>query len=311
VEQVFVMPKARTANRPRATDEKVRFRVLLKNKRMCCVCHSPEKPIQLHHIDGDRSRTIESNLAVLCLTHHDQATAGLREGAVGFGVKLIVQEVRTHKAAWEGAVAHEYARRKKVSLLPKRKQLVLLFEFELIKAKNEILAARRRKDVTARLDVLTEYLIEEFVSGIPYRRFLIPALWDIASRATGQERVSLPLAAALSNLHLHLVGPHEVKMRREDKRALMETMDVLDTLGFFGVLLNTNEHLVRETCKGIRELAEIASWYRLKKVIHRAKDVLKRMEGEYRRLSPQEKRRTHSSEKLRLIQQTIAAVARS
>src|SRR6516164_1724736 len=59
------MPKARANNRPRLTDERVKLRVLLMNKRMCCVCHSPDKPVQLHHIDGNRSHTTESNLAVL------------------------------------------------------------------------------------------------------------------------------------------------------------------------------------------------------------------------------------------------------
>lgn len=55
--------------KPRVTDERVKLRVLLKNKRMCCVCHSPEKGIQLHHIDGNPSETSDANLAVLCLPH--------------------------------------------------------------------------------------------------------------------------------------------------------------------------------------------------------------------------------------------------
>jgi len=187
--------------------------------------------------------------------------------------------------------------------------LELLFEFELIKAKNEILTARRQEDIKARLDFLTEFLIEEFVSGIPYRRFLLDGLSDVATRAAGTERVSLPLVAALPNLHLHLVGPDKVKMYRQDERALMETMDILDTLGFYGVGLATNERLVRETSKVIRELAEIGSWYKFKRLTRRAKAVLKRMEREYRKLSLEEKRRPYSKKKLRLIQQTIAAIS--
>ena len=91
----------------RVQDQRVKVLVLLKNKRACCICHVPAKAIHLHHIDGDHSNAVEKNLAVLCLSHHDQATAGLNEGQVGLGVKLTPDEVRAHKVAWETAVSAE------------------------------------------------------------------------------------------------------------------------------------------------------------------------------------------------------------
>jgi len=58
-----------------------------------------------------------------CLTHHDQATAGLSPGQVGLGVKLTPNEVRAHKAAWEAAVATEIKMSKRTVPQRKRKQL--------------------------------------------------------------------------------------------------------------------------------------------------------------------------------------------
>lgn len=244
------MPKVKRNQRPCVTDERLKLRVLMKNKRACCICHAPEKPVQLHHIDGDRSHTVEANLAVLCLAHHDQATTGLKKGQVGLGVKLTPSKVRAHKIAWEETVASEHAVSRKTTPLKKRKQLEFLFEFELIKAKNEILTARRQDAIKARLDYLTEFLIEEIVSGIPYRKLILEAFSGMATRAAGTDRVSLPLVSSLPNLHLHLAGPDEVRMRSADRNAMLQSADVLDTVGFFGVLFSRNPKLVRQTCRG-------------------------------------------------------------
>ena len=91
----------------RVNNQQLTLKVLLKNKRMCCVCHSLDRAVQVHHIDGNPANTVENNLAVLCLSHHDQATAGLVKGNVGLGVKLSPIEVQEHKSAWEKAVANE------------------------------------------------------------------------------------------------------------------------------------------------------------------------------------------------------------
>lgn len=299
------MPKAKANKKPRATDERVKLRVLLKNKRSCCVCHAPEKSVQLHHIDGDRNRTVDSNLAVLCLTHHDQATAGLKKGQVGLGVKLTPNEVRAHKMAWEKAVADELTASKRAIPAKKRKQFELLFEFELIKIKNELLAARTQDAVKARLAFLTEFLTEEFVSGIPYRKFILEALADVATRTAGGERVSLPLISALPDFHLHLVGPDNVEMRSADREAMLRSAEIVDSVGFFGVLLSRNSKLVGHTCKVLKELAEIASWYQFKPFLGKARKILLRMRKEYHELRADEKHRTHSKQKLAVIEKTL------
>ena len=46
-------------------------RLFAQNASMCCVCKAFNIGLELHHIDGDRSNTVDSNLAVLCVSDHD------------------------------------------------------------------------------------------------------------------------------------------------------------------------------------------------------------------------------------------------
>jgi hypothetical protein len=67
-------PKSRTR---RKTPTGTEAAVLLKSKRRCCLCYGLsgddlQKRGQLAHIDRDPSNSDESNLAFLCLKHHDQ-----------------------------------------------------------------------------------------------------------------------------------------------------------------------------------------------------------------------------------------------
>jgi hypothetical protein len=55
----------------------VEARLLISSRRRCCLCvfldgDSREKEVQLAHIDRDASNSKESNLAPLCLRHHDR-----------------------------------------------------------------------------------------------------------------------------------------------------------------------------------------------------------------------------------------------
>lgn len=67
--------------------------VLLKSRRRCCLCfwlkgEDEVKKGQLAHLDGDNANSLESNLAFLCLEHHDEydsiprLSKGLREKEV-------------------------------------------------------------------------------------------------------------------------------------------------------------------------------------------------------------------------------------
>ena len=72
--------------------------LLYKNKRTCCICRDPNKSVVIHHIKEwhvSHSHN-ESNLAVLCLEHHNEAHT-----AQGLSQNLSESELRLAKKNWE------------------------------------------------------------------------------------------------------------------------------------------------------------------------------------------------------------------
>ena len=81
---------------------KILYNVLHKNRRTCCICRNPYKPIIVHHIKEwhiSRSHD-ENNLAVLCLEDHD-----LVHSRKQLSQNLDEKELRHHKIQWEKDVS--------------------------------------------------------------------------------------------------------------------------------------------------------------------------------------------------------------
>jgi hypothetical protein len=73
----------------------VRDAVLVASNHTCCICQTPERPVQIHHIDDDPSNYAVSNLAVLCLLCHNKTQV---HG--GFGRTYTPGEVTTYRDVW-------------------------------------------------------------------------------------------------------------------------------------------------------------------------------------------------------------------
>jgi hypothetical protein len=81
-----------------------RKRLIAKNAGVCCVCKQRGLGVNLHHIDGDKSHTVDENLAVLCVRDHDanhrpHAYTSLRH------LELGPEKITEHKKSWEAYVA--------------------------------------------------------------------------------------------------------------------------------------------------------------------------------------------------------------
>lgn len=74
----------------------LRARILLRNQHACCICG--KSGVQIHHINSDPGDNDPDNLAVLCLEHHDEATA-----PGGLTARLRPEEIRQYKENWENA----------------------------------------------------------------------------------------------------------------------------------------------------------------------------------------------------------------
>jgi hypothetical protein len=85
---------------------------------------------------------------------------------------------------------------------------------------------------------------------------------------------SLPLISTLKTLTWHLIGPHEVPIRSEDRRALLESLDILEDVGSFGAELGEDDRVLSRSCSAIVELAEIAFAYRFTRAVKKASRAL-------------------------------------
>jgi len=75
-------------------------RVQFDSDRTCCVCRTPGKPIQIHHLDGNPRNQDATNLAVLCLGCHDETQ---KKG--GFGRHLQAEQIILYRDNWYEIVA--------------------------------------------------------------------------------------------------------------------------------------------------------------------------------------------------------------
>jgi len=73
---------------------KIESQILLANKHACCICQKMH--VQIHHIDGNPNNNDISNLAILCIEHHDLASM---KG--GMTKKLNPDDIRKYKIEWE------------------------------------------------------------------------------------------------------------------------------------------------------------------------------------------------------------------
>jgi hypothetical protein len=69
--------------------------VMFQHDRTCCVCHDRGLAVQIHHIDVDPTNHAVSNLAVLCLEHHEQT-----QMRGGFAKKLKAADVVRSRNDW-------------------------------------------------------------------------------------------------------------------------------------------------------------------------------------------------------------------
>lgn len=83
-----------------AIPQEVQSKLLLANRHACCVCQ--KGGVQIHHIDGNPANNDLSNLATLCLDHHDKATM-----TAGLTKKLKPDQVAEYKKTWERRCAND------------------------------------------------------------------------------------------------------------------------------------------------------------------------------------------------------------
>ncbi len=90
----LVAKKARTP-----IPEDVSAEVKFLSAGVCCICHDPGRPTQIHHLNEDPSDHSLENLAVLCLDHHTEAGT-----TRPFVQDLDAKSIRLYREDWHQTV---------------------------------------------------------------------------------------------------------------------------------------------------------------------------------------------------------------
>jgi hypothetical protein len=300
------MKKSVVTTNARVRNKRVELLILARNKRACCICHSGAMPIHIHHIDGLPGHNSPSNLAVLCMSHHDQATAGLHPGQVGLGRKLTPEEVRFHKKTWERIVGEGTSWKRKFAPQDKRKQSLLFFEFELIRIKNEILASRTKEAIENRFGYLTFLSHEFFRSPSPYRKLLLVAYGDLAGRSWGVKPIVLSVVRAVEDDYVNLDAMRDPggKLSPTDKWALTYSARILGQVGYWGVIFGKDAEIVDRVYAALTELSDIGYGMEFKQLNTEIHIALDRMQSEFQRLPTKRKASLLTRKHMKRISET-------
>lgn len=121
----------------KAIPTSLRSDVLIKNRHLCCVCQ--DGYLQIHHINGNNSDNQIENLAVLCMKHHDMATA-----PQGLTARLTSDQLMQYKIAHEAACAesmHKVARSRAAFFMVDYKNAERIRQLYVQLSKDEFLQA--------------------------------------------------------------------------------------------------------------------------------------------------------------------------
>ena len=207
--------------------------LLYEADRTCCICHSPHKAVQLHHIDGNPGNKDPRNLAVLCLDHHDEASKG-----PGHGRGLTPRQIRKYMDNWLRTVKVRRATEAGARTHPTVKiahELIMdaLSAHEIRKVRSRLIAASwdKRLQLLVLLDPYTD-----FRYGYDARIEFLYTLSDLADQTrTGMthEVADMINQLAVSILPIFsLQRPANRKPKKKDIRLLRQAIHIGSTMAY-------------------------------------------------------------------------------
>lgn len=248
------------------------------------------------------------NLAVLCITHQDQATAGLRSGPVGLGKKLTPDEVRFHKRIWEKAVESEIKSARQASYTRKRKHLLILFEFELLRIRTHIFSERTSEAIDNWFAYLS-FWSDDSIHSLPrYRALLLGTYGELGARGFGIRPIALGVINGLRDLcqGVGLIW----KRSRSDYQVLVQSARIMDQVGYWVIVDAREPSTLDQVCKGLLDVLHIGLSLNLKQIRSEIQMSLSRMDEELRKLPPRRKASRTGKDHARLISSTLAAFSK-
>lgn len=235
-----------------AIPKAVEHDVLMRNQNVCCICR--KSSVQIHHIDGNPRNNAINNLCVLCIEHHAQASS---KSAMTKGLSPSL--LRKYKKHWEGVISTNIAatvatvtsrHRTKVS----RPEFANL-KFEIKRTVFMLPTLRTERQIQSSLDYLYNLNLETEL-----RKYIFKDI-NYLHWMMDDTHIRL-IAKKLYEFFFHLVGPDKVPFRNNDKRQIVEAIDLLVGLGQQAIMFGYKFDVLRSVINTLGEFDDIARTYK-------------------------------------------------
>lgn len=221
---------------------------LFRNQSSCCICQKTN--VQIHHIDGNPSNNRSSNICVLCIEHHAQASS--RSAMVkGLSPSLL----RQYKRAWEASVTKKYhvasAKRAERPSRIERREIAL----DIKKTLFRLVGERSAKQVNESIDYLYGLCLLE-MGPKDILRTLNSLLWVLELRTLEI------IVRRLYELFMGFAGPGYARMSASDERQVIAAIKLLGGVGTRAVVFEAESSMFICLGRTFDQFADIALAYR-------------------------------------------------
>jgi len=238
-------------NRP-SVPQKIADGLMFANDHTCCICREKGKHIQTHHIDGNSSNNIPSNLAVLCLGCHSRVT-----GDEGLGRRYTQGEIVKYKKTWELLVRERLIGKR----IPREKRRKGLSYFEITACE---IVSMEDGDPRVREKLETMYHLNTTTGCTD--EILGCLFYVVLMSSMKNKQTSCLLAKFIYQLFWHLVGPDAVSVGKQEIKRLENGIGLLGTIGEFNGEFSKDIEVIQAVCDNLYDMFEIAVWYDLEKI---------------------------------------------
>ena len=234
---------------PLRTVTEIRYR----NRNTCCICRDPKKGVVIHHIDGNRNNNDPSNLAVVCLEHHDEIH---KKG--GITRRISPELVKKFKHDWELVIRNQWVQRygPLKTVLEKA-----LFRFEIRKTCYELVTLKDddTDGINQRLDFLTALNVLE----VPTNQILRDLDYVLMLFVFSDANKACLVANRVHEFYYHLFsGPKYVKIGKRNKENLELAIRMIGTIGDSAAIAH-NSRVMASTLAAFARIWDILVLYNL------------------------------------------------
>jgi hypothetical protein len=221
--------------------------ILFRNQNVCCVCQ--EAGVQIHHLDGNPSNNSLSNLCILCIRHHAEASS--KSSMVkGLSPELL----KKYKTEWEGRVIRKRQLAANRRLKQSSKVQTDLIQFEIKRTAYGLHESKSEGELNESIDYLYMW---STVDG--RKKDIIDTLSDIHWMLN--QRVIKALARRLHEFFWHFFDPERIPMSRQDERVMLTAVETLQYMGVQIAMFDYNVDLIQEIGRSLERFHQIASIY--------------------------------------------------